>query len=593
MILLIYRIRANVPVIIMGETGCGKTALIKKLSQILNNGEELVKTINIHPGITEKIICEELNKINEEAEQQNNKEKEIWIFFDEINTCLFLSLLTEIFINSTYNGKELNKSIRLIGACNRYRRRAAGFEKYGLNRGDDNDEELVYLVQPLPQSLLYYVFSFGKINEYDEKKYIYNIIGKLFSKDEENLHINTTLAISKCHSFLRQIFDYSIVSLREISRFSKCVEFFQEYYSKKNEYENEDNDYKNNEKKNERKKKLYKIKSIICSIYLCYYFRLTDQNKRGNFDNELRNILLDLVNDVKNEFKKEDETINISKEDDEENKGGTLAEEIKNADLEKEIKLQDIKFFSDFIKREEDFLIEKIELNKGIGKNNLLKENVFLLFLSVVTNIPLIIIGKPGTGKSLSAKLIKDSMGGKYSKDKFFRKYPQIIQTYFQGSDSTKPEDVEKVFEMGENIIKHYKEKYSQEQLPISMILFDEIGLAEKSESNPLKVLHSELEYSGKDEGVSFVGISNYSLDAAKINRAMVLSVPNLEDKIDQLIEISNCIAESISEELCKDEKIKTAFELISNSYFEYKKNLNTIKDLIVLKKLYDKDKKK
>ena len=73
----------------------------------------------------------------------------------------------------------------------------------------------------------------------------------------------------------------------------------------------------------------------------------------------------------------------------------------------------------------------------------------------------------------------------------------------------------------------------------------------------------------------------------------MVLSVPNLEDKIDQLIEISNCIAESISEELCKDEKIKTAFELISNSYFEYKKNLNTIKDLIVLKKLYDKDKKK
>ena len=45
MILLVYRIRANVPVIIMGETGCGKTSLIKKLSQILNNGEELSKQI--------------------------------------------------------------------------------------------------------------------------------------------------------------------------------------------------------------------------------------------------------------------------------------------------------------------------------------------------------------------------------------------------------------------------------------------------------------------------------------------------------------------------------------------------------------------
>ena len=36
MLLLMYRIRANIPVIIMGETGCGKTALITKLNQILN-----------------------------------------------------------------------------------------------------------------------------------------------------------------------------------------------------------------------------------------------------------------------------------------------------------------------------------------------------------------------------------------------------------------------------------------------------------------------------------------------------------------------------------------------------------------------------
>ena len=57
MILLVYRIKANVPVIIMGETGCGKTSLITKLSQILNNGENVVEIINIHPGITEEEIC--------------------------------------------------------------------------------------------------------------------------------------------------------------------------------------------------------------------------------------------------------------------------------------------------------------------------------------------------------------------------------------------------------------------------------------------------------------------------------------------------------------------------------------------------------
>ena len=40
MILLLYRIKANVPVIIMGDTGCGKTMLITKLNQLLNNGKK-------------------------------------------------------------------------------------------------------------------------------------------------------------------------------------------------------------------------------------------------------------------------------------------------------------------------------------------------------------------------------------------------------------------------------------------------------------------------------------------------------------------------------------------------------------------------
>ena len=43
MVLILYRIQAKIPVIIMGETGCGKTALIIKLNQILNNGEITVK----------------------------------------------------------------------------------------------------------------------------------------------------------------------------------------------------------------------------------------------------------------------------------------------------------------------------------------------------------------------------------------------------------------------------------------------------------------------------------------------------------------------------------------------------------------------
>jgi len=79
-------------------------------------------------------------------------------------------------------------------------------------------------------------------------------------------------------------------------------------------------------------------------------------------------------------------------------------EEIKNKEFKDEINSRPeeiIKQFSDFLKIEQDYFLNQIELDKGIGKNTLLKENVFLLFLSVIINIPLIIIGKPGLVKVL------------------------------------------------------------------------------------------------------------------------------------------------------------------------------------------------
>ena len=294
MVLLVYRIKANVPVIIMGETGCGKTSLIIKLSQILNNGEELVEKIDIHPGITDEEINEKMKEMNKKAKSDKYKNKELWVFFDEINTCLSFSLLTEIFINKTFNGEKLEDNIRLIGACNPYRKRKELIERCGLTREDDEDDQLVYKVEQLPQSLLYYVFSFGSLRDDDEKKYIRSIIQKLFTKEEENLRDLTTKVISKCHIFLRRYFgnDPSIVSLREIARFKTCVEFFLDYFSKKEKfiYENKikkhskDDEPKSNFEIDDETKKLFKIKNIICSFYLCYFIRLTNEEIRFTFD---------------------------------------------------------------------------------------------------------------------------------------------------------------------------------------------------------------------------------------------------------------------------------------------------------------------
>ena len=98
----------------------------------------------------------------------------------------------------------------------------------------------------MPQSLLNYVLSFGWINGEDEEQYIYNIINPLFSKDEENLIKITKDAIYECHKYLKNRFDPSIVSLRDISRFVKCVKFFEDYFTKKNEFLGRENKEKTN-----------------------------------------------------------------------------------------------------------------------------------------------------------------------------------------------------------------------------------------------------------------------------------------------------------------------------------------------------------
>jgi len=59
-------------------------------------------------------------------------------------------------------------------------------------------------------------------------------------------------------------------------------------------------------------------------------------------------------------------------------------------------------------------------------------------------------------------------------------------------------------------------------------IIFDEMGLSEISENNPLKVLHSELE--PEDPKISFIGMSNWRLDMSKMNRAAFIAQPDIDE---------------------------------------------------------------
>jgi hypothetical protein len=64
-------------------------------------------------------------------------------------------------------------------------------------------------------------------------------------------------------------------------------------------------------------------------------------------------------------------------------------------------------------------------------------------------------------------------------------------------------------------------------------VVFDEIGLAELSPDNPLKVLHPLLEQ--KERNVGFIGLSNWTLDLSKMNRMIYVAQADLDtaDLID------------------------------------------------------------
>ena len=342
------------------------------------------------------------------------------------------------------------------------------------------------------------------------------------------------------------------------------------------------------------------IKALIVAIYLNYYIRLTnkgvkDENPRSILQNQIIKQSLLKLSNYYSKIKKNDEI----KDNIDNNKIYKLQNEINQKDKQKafinqlgieweplgneymKFKSDNIKNFSIFFENECEFIIDNIDLDKGIAKNRIIKENIFLQFIAITSNIPLIIIGKPGSSKTLSFQQIKKSMRGKYSKSNFFRKYPQILTTYFQGSESTLADDIENLFIIGKQKLIKYEEK--KENKPISLLIFDEIGLSEFAKDNPVKVLHKNLEYDGVKDGLSFVGFSNWKLDPSKLNRVLYLCVPDLESSVDDLKDTSNCIAESIGGKNNYDPEL---LSILSKCYQLYQERVKKIKEYVVYKEL-------
>ena len=68
----------------------------------------------------------------------------------------------------------------------------------------------------------------------------------------------------------------------------------------------------------------------------------------------------------------------------------------------------------------------KHELGPNIAKNKALCENVFMMVVCIDLRIPLFLVGKPGSSKSLAKTVVADAMQGDSSSSELFRHLKQV-----------------------------------------------------------------------------------------------------------------------------------------------------------------------
>ncbi len=526
MILIIIRSRCHVPIVIMGETGCGKTSLVKFLStEIMQEGFE---TINFHAGVKEEHIINEMNKFIPKAIACAPNGNKLWVFLDEINTCDSMGLITEIICQNRMKGRLLPDNMVFIAACNPYKLRkkkvSIGLIKQRVQ------SRLVYTVHPLPDSLIDYVWDFGSLSEKEETLYIGNI---LLDISGDVIKEKSIEAVCQSQIFIRSTEDRFSVSLRDVARFKILHEWFYKVLKDKNEIIEKEKikkmkrSYvdKGGYKATEIKylgQKMVAIKSLILSLVLCYYNRISKNSDRQNYFKIIANVL--------NQKEKEKDFITV-------------------------------KQIEEMINEEQRDIITRMELPPAIAINKALLENVFTLLVCIINKIPIFICGKPGCSKSLSVQLLVSNLRGDDSNDPFFKKLPRLLAIPYQGSESSTSEGIEKIFEKAKNVLKN-----NEDNSILPLIVFDEIGLAEISKNNPLKILHSLLEPEKAE--LAFVGISNWRLDASKMNRAVYLARPDPD--LEDLENTALSIFEYYIKEPRFDER--NIMRALAKTYFEFKK---------------------
>jgi len=407
----------------------------------------------------------------------------------EINTSSVLGLLKEVVIDHSIAGEQLEENIVVVGALNPAR---AEIQSQGRERDLGKDwASGHYQVAVCPGSMNCLKWSFGSLTHSQEKDFIFRRIQALNTASMPNfLRVSLTEVVSESHEIMRRFAEgnilecmqrsygidsetaasrfgleaqeraRSVVSLRDIQRVFALYEFFLRE-------ELEDVSAMSTWSDNQRLRR-----AVILSVATVYYLRL-DNNSRAKFVQMLQSLPTE--------------------------NGQTPG-------------------FLEILDSAMDSVIAGSEIPNGIAITRGLKENIFVTLVCSMSTTPLLIVGPPGSSKTLSVNVVDANANGTDSLSKFFSKKPRLSLFHYQCSKQSTSKEISEVF--AQAIQRQERVDAAKHRCVVFM---DEAGLPE-SERESLKVLHYLLEgHMSAKAKVGFVAISNHVLDAAKSNRCIML----------------------------------------------------------------------
>ena len=74
----------------------------------------------------------------------------------------------------------------------------------------------------------------------------------------------------------------------------------------------------------------------------------------------------------------------------------------------------------------QDILLDNMKLGDNIARNIALRENVFMMAVCIELRIPLFLVGKPGSSKSLAKSIVADSMHGVSSENQLLKTFKEV-----------------------------------------------------------------------------------------------------------------------------------------------------------------------